>query len=277
MFWGWAACGAFFLYTLYPPRQPVPTPSQGWATPQPVKFLATDGVALRGWKCLTNPARPWIILCHGLGTNRADLWPLAEALAAYQFNLFLFDFRAHGESQGRMTSLGWREQRDVEGALTFLGSQPDVAERPVGLLGISMGGAVGMLTAAQDERIGAIAVESPYASLDAALRQELRLRGLPVIPCLWFLQWTYRLRFGVLTSRVSPLQAVSRISPRPILLIHGEADARVPAADIRRLYEAAGQPKTLWMIPGVGHLGACEADPEAYLGKLTEFFESSLA
>lgn len=270
-------CSILFLRSLVLPHQPVIPPEFSRVTPQSVRFKATDGVWLGGWKILSDPARPWLILCHGLGTNRADLFPLAEALAASGFNLFLFDFRAHGESQGRLTSLGWREQRDLEGALAFLGAQEDVPDRRYGLLGVSMGAAVGLMVAARDERIGAVVAEGSYVSLDAALRQELRLRSLPVIPCLWFLRWTYRLWFGARVSRISPAAVIAQISPRPVLLIHGGLDHRVPAGDAQRLADATGQPKVFWTVPHAAHLGACQVDPEAYLGKIVSFFESNLA
>ena len=228
-----------------------------------------------GWVIRTEAERPWIILCHGVGSNRSNLLLVASGLHEAGLNLLLFDFRAHGTSGGLQTSFGWREQRDLEGALAYLSHQPDVAARPYGVYGSSMGGAVALLVAARDERIGAVAVESPYANLEETISRHLTLM-YPVasnVLCRWLVLATYRIWFGVWPRRVSPESSVARLAPRPLLLIHGDQDVRIALASLRRLYERAGDPKARWVIQGAGHLEGLEADPRAYVERLAGFFE----
>jgi uncharacterized protein len=83
-------------------------------------------------------------------------------------------------------------------------------------------------------------------------------------------------RTGARLSDFQPLAAVPRIAPRPLLLIHGDDDTAVPPSHARRLYDAAGEPRELWTVPGAGHVGAYFADREQYLVRVVGFFERSL-
>ena len=279
VFWTWVGCGLFFLRTTILPKTPrSATPREFGLSYKDVAFPATDGVQLSGWLIAdSTPTRPWLILCHGLGTTCADLLDLAAALFREGYNLFLFDFRGHGESAGRVTSFGWWEQRDLEGALAFLGEQPEVPERPYGIVGVSMGGAVAIMVAARDERLGAVAVDGVYPDLEASLAHHVELLyRLPRMPFLFVIKTAYRIRFGVWPRHMSPQKAVERLSSRKLLVIQGSKDARVPLEGTKTLMERAGTAHELFVIEGAGHLEGLALDASAYVGKLTNFFISSL-
>ena len=278
VFWGWAVCAILFLRHTVLPRLPLTvTPAARHLPFETVHFQATDGVPLEGWTISTEPAAPWILLCHGLGSNRSDLVEIAAGLHAAGFNLLLIDFRGHGGSSGRSTSFGWQERHDLEGALAFLGQQSDLPVRPIGVYGISMGAAVALLVAAEDERIGAVAADSTYTNLEASLSRHLRLLypWLPPIPFRWFMLLTYRFRFGVWPRRISPETAVDELAARPVLFIHGSADIRMPVEGIRPL-AARADSHALWVVEGAGHLEAFATYHDAYLFRLATFFRSSL-
>ena len=278
VFWAWVFAAALFLRNTFLPRLPVTVSPEVLSLPfETVRFHATDGIPLEGWKIPASADRPWLILCHGLGANRADLLEIANGLHAAGFNLFLFDFRGHGGSGGRVTSFGWREQRDLEGALSFLGSQPDIPPQPYGVYGISMGGAVALMVAATDERLAAVAADSPYLSLEDTLGRHLTLLyPVPRVPFVWFVLATYRLRFGVWPRQVSPRDAAAQMSPRAVLLIHGAEDPRMPAQGTRQIFDAASEPKSLWLVDGAGHMEGYGLAPEAYLDRVVEFFQAHL-
>ena len=150
-------------------------------------------------------------------------------------------------------------------------------DRPCGVYGISMGGAVALMVAARDERLGAMAVDSPYTSLDDSLGLHLRLLyGLPRQPFLWAIRATYRLRFGAWPAAVSPLSAAPALSPRALLVIQGADDLRAPAHGAQEIYEASNDPKEMWLIRGAGHLEGFSQNPDQYLNRLSRFFESRL-
>ena len=278
VFWVWVLSAILFLRNTILPRMPLTVVPSALQLPfETVTFTTADGLLLEGWKIPSGADGPWILMCHGVGSNRADLLETAAALHRAGFNVFLFDFRAHGGSRGRTTSFGWTEQRDLEGALACLGQQPDVPAQPYGFYGISMGASVGLMVAARDERIGAVAADSPYPTLEETLGRHLTLMyPLPRLPFLWFIDATYRFRFGVWPSRVSPLESAAALSPRPLLLIQGGQDPRMPPEGARRIFERAGQPKELWIIEGAGHLEGYSLDPAAYHARLIAFFRSGL-
>ena len=280
VFWSWACSALLFLRNTVLPRSPITASPEHLHLPsRAIQFQATDGVLLEGWLIPREAEKPWIILCHGVGSNRADLLDIAAGLHRAGFNLLLFDFRGHGGSEGRTTSFGWREQRDLEGALVFLGRQEEVPEQPFGIYGISMGGAVALMVAAKDERIAAMAVDSPYASLEETLSQHLALLypWLPKVPFLWFVLSTYRLRFGVWPGVVSPERSVTQLNGRPLLLIQGAQDLRMPLAGAKRLIDGASGPKEFWVVEDAGHLEAFSLDPKAYLKRLVGFFRTHLS
>jgi alpha-beta hydrolase superfamily lysophospholipase len=253
------------------------TPAQLNLPFETVHFPATDGTSLEGWKIAGDPIRPWVILCHGAGANRADLLQLGAGLYHTGMNLLLFDFRGHGGSAGHSTSFGWTEQHDLRGALAFLGQQPEIPPRPYGVYGASMGAAVAIMVAATDDRIGAVAAEGAYTELEHTLGHHLQLMyGLPPSVFLWPVKLAYRLRFGIWPSQVSPLSHVRALEPRPLLLIQGSMDTRTPTHTTQHLFQHAHMPKELWMIKGAGHLSAFQADAETYISRLAGLYKQAL-
>lgn len=278
-FWLWVLTAVLFLRnTILEPMPIRILPESIGLAAETVRFQATDGFELEGWKIQNVRKAPWIILCHGLGSNRANLLDIAASLVRSQFSVFLFDFRAHGGSSGHATSFGWQEQRDLEGALAFLGAQPDIAPAPYGIYGISMGGSVALMTAAFDERLKAIAADSPYLNLESSLGRHMRLMYpvLPKFPFLWFMTRTYRLRFGIWPDFLSPEDAAGKLQSRALLVIGGEADVRTPKEDIERIYQKATGDKEVWIIPNAGHLEGYSINPQAYSQRLVKFFSTHL-
>ena len=279
VFWAWAATAALFLrQTFLPPLPLLGSPDTYGLSADTIRFQSTDGVPLQAWRIRGQTDRPWLILCHGAGANRGDLLDIALRLHEAGFNQVLLDFRGHGGSAGRTTSFGYLEQRDLEGVLAWLGRDPDVPDRPYGVYGVSMGGAVALAAAAYDERLGAVAVEAPYASLDQSLGRHLALMypWLPREPVLSFIKATYRLRFGVWPGRISPQAAAARLGSRALLVIAGGGDARMPPETVRAIAMAASGPHEFWLVDQAGHLESFAMDPEGYARRVIRFFNSHL-
>ena len=279
IFWSWVFCGALFLRNTFLPKAPVwVSPHMASLLSETVRFQATDGLWLAGRKISGDPSRPWLILCHGVGSNRADLLDIGAGLHEAGFNLLLFDFRGHGGSGGSFTSYGLTEQRDLEGALSFLGSQTDIAPKPYGVYGISMGGSVSLMVASRDERIQALVVDSPYSDLDTSIARHLKLMypWLPRQPFLSFIRLTYWLRYGSWLTQVSPVKAASRLRrQQALLVISGSQDVRMPPEEIHRICKANPEAEC-WQIEGAGHLEGFSIDPAAYSKRLIQFYKHKL-
>ena len=81
---------------------------------------------------------------------------------------------------------------------------------------------------------------------------------------------------GFEVSEVRPVDEVAHISPRAIMFVHGELDTAIPAANSRRLYAAAGEPKELYILPNAGHGGVIVIEPDDFERRVVAFLEAHL-
>ncbi len=269
----------------HPPRYPIENPPSHYGLRfEDITFPSLDGVQLRGWFLQAGTGRqgeerrrPAIVICHGLGASKADFTGLAAYLVRAGFHVLLFDFRAHGESKGFRTSFGYLEQRDLEGALRFLSQRPEVDSERIGAYGFSMGGAVAILSAAKDKTIKAVVTDSAFTSLgDQMERVVTSFYHLPRIPFYSLAHWIYDLYFWACLEKVSPINVIAKVSPRPVLLIAGQSDDRMTVIDAQRLFEAAIQPKEVWIVPGAGHGETLAMAGQTYPERVMEFFKRAL-
>lgn len=245
-----------------------------------ITFASADGLSLAGWFIPAAADRAngaAIVLCHGYGSNRAEMLPEAAILTRRGYSALLFDFRGHGESEGDLVTLGYDEVKDVQAAVAYLRTRPEIAPERIGVLGHSMGAATAIRAAAQTPEIRAVAAEGAYASLADTIADNFgNFTALPRFP---FAPLTLALgawQTGLDAEKVRPVDDVARISPRPVLLIHGLADAVVAPENARQLYQAAGEPKTLWQPAGVGHAAAASQSPAEFEAQVIAFFDNAL-
>jgi dipeptidyl aminopeptidase/acylaminoacyl peptidase len=250
-----------------------------------------DHLQLRGW-LLSRPGAPvptgpdarLIIFVHGRNGTRDDpsigLVPIAASLVQQGYPVLTFDLRGHGESAGSRYSLGWYERRDLEGAV-------DWAEQrgfgQIGVFGFSMGGATALLTAAADPRIRAVALDSAYAELAPILDVQVpKASGLPPVFTPGTLLMV-RLLYGYDVRAIRPVAAMAQLRDRPILILHGEADALVPVADAERLwgarYGSGSDPYRAYIhrFPGATHVGSYQSDPTTYLTRVLSFWAAAFS
>jgi uncharacterized protein len=244
----------------------------------PVRFRTDDGLAIEGWYLAHPDARDAIVICHGFAMNRHELLDIAQGLRARGHAVLLFDFRAHGTSEGLRSTIGLRETREIAAAVDFLESRPELAGRPVGVAGISMGAAAALLATARDPRIGAVVADSSFATLEEIAAQGLRaFCRLPTFPFAPLI-----LRFAELLTaeRIRahrPIDALAAIAPRPILLIHDETDRLIPVAHTHALFAAASGPKECWITACLGHASLWAHRADEYVARLDDFFSRALA
>jgi fermentation-respiration switch protein FrsA (DUF1100 family) len=239
----------------------------------------SGGTPLAGWYVPSSLAAPRgvIVLCHGVDSTRLALLPKAALLHHAGYAVFLFDFRARGESGGSRCTLGYRETDDLLAAIQTVQSRPDARGLPLGVLGESMGGAVALLGTARSPAVRAVVAEAPYAQLDHAIGNHFRaVLGPPGpligTPSRWVGEWL----IGENCTRVSPLNEIKKIAPRPVLIIQDGNDSVCPPSETGALLEAAGEPKSLWTVPRADHISALSTAPEEYTHRITAFFDANL-
>jgi dipeptidyl aminopeptidase/acylaminoacyl peptidase len=272
---------SYFLAHL-PRRVAVLTEREAGRSIERVAFRATDGVELVGWFVPGdgNGDGATIVVSHGSGASGSVAYPGVAFLSRVGYNLFVLDHRAHGQSGGKASTLGPHEVRDLRGAVAYLRSRPDVDPDRIGAMGCSMGSGVVIGAAAEDPSIKAVVAEAVYADM-VELWYRFGYVGVRGTPIHWSwgrpLRWGMWLWTGEDVAAFKPVEQIGRISPRSVLIIHGEHDnAACTVADARRLYQAAERPKELWIVPGAGHCQAHAARPEEYEARVIRTFDNAL-
>jgi pimeloyl-ACP methyl ester carboxylesterase len=254
-----------FWLAVRPPRLVVrQVPGDVGLAVEDVTITTDDGLRLAAW-LVPRAGAPAVVLLHGYPADKADMLPIAAGLAP-RFTVLLLDQRYFGASEGRLTTLGFRERRDLARAVDFLAAR---GFGPVGVFGFSLGGAVALLTAAEDPRIRAVAAYAPFADLEQ-LGQEL-------YAWLWLLRYPLvgltrvwsRLFLGEDITRPTPVEAAARVTI-PVLLIASREDEQIPFAHAERLRDALGKnPRAEFRFMARGRHGELPPD---FTASLTRFF-----
>lgn len=228
--------------------------------------LDVGGIELKGEIYLPAAGRgakfPALLICHGVprgirtapDRNQGYRF-LAKYFSGAGFAAMIFNFRGTGESGGDFDLMGWT--KDLQAVIDLFSSRPEVDPDKFYLLGFSGGAAVSVYVAARDLRVKAVALGACPAGFESLFPAErlpgiikwarglgiFRNPGFPEDPQRWLKD----------LHSVRPADYIQKISPRPLLLLHGDEDERVPVEHARQLYEKAGEPKKMVIIPGAGH------------------------
>ena len=244
--------------------------------PEAVTFPTRDGITLAG-RFYPGTSRTTIILSHGYGDDQNQMIPWADFLNRAGFSVFTYDMRERGESGGSAVTLGAREQTDLVSVVDYLVSRTDVDPNKIGALGVSLGGSVTILAAAQDPRIKAVVDDSGFSDasnvVSTSFQKFVHIPAFPFAPVTVLIsEW----RTGANVNQVRPVAVIAKINPRPIFIIHGLADTLVPPDNSERNFAAAGQPKEIWWVPGAEHVRSMEVAAQEYGRRVVQFFTQSL-
>jgi hypothetical protein len=237
-----------------------------------VSFKTKDGLTLEGWYIPSRNGAAVISFPGRKGPQRQ-----ARMLARHGYGVLLFDRRGEGRSDGEPNAWGWGGAEDIKAAVRFLQRRSDVDPRRIGGIGLSVGGELMLEAAADDHGLAAVVSDGAGAR---SLDEELDTAGLSSIDRVLG-RVSYSLRdatVAISTGHLPPKHLktlVPRIAPRPLLLI---ADPKSPNGEIlNRLYfRRARAPKTLWEIPGAGHVNGIATRGPDYERHVIGFFDRSL-
>lgn len=281
----------FFTYVLTARKYHFRDPNDG-KTPQDfgmpyqaADFRAKDGVDIKGWylpatsetagaplQGRSGSAAGTIIYCHGVNRTRIEMLPMALFGHSLGYDGLLFDFRHEGASGGAISTIGYQERLDVEGAVRYALDQQH-ASQPVILWGVSMGAAAALMAAAETSDVAAVISDSSFLSFADTVRHHWRLYvGGPAFPItnevIAWVGWRGHFR----PSNFDLRRAVERINPRPILFVAVEDDKRMPPEIARTLYGLATSPdRMLVVVPGNRHGEGFRSGHEQYEQAVKEF------
>jgi pimeloyl-ACP methyl ester carboxylesterase len=266
-----AAVSGFLLYqVLHPSRAPA-TIDLTVMMGHPVAYsFPINGVDREGWFYPGLRGAPTIVVCHGYHSQRAEVLTLVTALQDQQFNVFLFDFTAHGTSTG-VTTLGYRETAELQAAIAALATRDDVDPKRFGLWGVDMGGYVVLEDAVSDPRISAFIVDDAYADPRDMLQIEIQRSGLTVLPYVSkFCDIGFRL--VNYQFRDAPPVTPQLIRTKGIPKLFFVSDNRPAlASDTANLFSHAPDPKQL-VRDRVGYSEMSDDDRKNYESQVVSFF-----
>jgi len=264
--WVILAAGLSVIYTrglLHPPCPPPPPTPDGFLE---VQIPVTENLSLSGWWSAPHNGAV-ILLLPGHGGNRASLLEEARFLSQAGYGVLSADPRS---CTGEKSTIGWREVEDLRAMRDYARAQPGV--QWLGVLGFSAGGASAILGAAEIPEIDAVIAEGNYANLAA----EITFSPAFPLSMQWLIQrftlLAYTLQTGVWPGRVSPINALPRVCPRPVFLIHGQREIERSRGE----QQAAAAPcAQLWVVPAAGHGEYAAAQPQAYRQTILQFLEQA--
>lgn len=246
------------------------------------KLVASDGVRLAGWYIpAANGAGPdaaTVVMAHGWNDNKSGL---LENLPSFhdRYNVVMFDFRNHGQSQRSRTTQGIHEQRDLVAVLDWL--EATRGPHTIVLWGQSMGGHTAVNVAADDLPVDALILEVTHSRLQVPMINRIRGEGYPFgevgYLAIWVGSW---LRAGVDVFGDDPITAIDDLGTRPVLILAAGADTTIPLSDAEQLRDvavAAGVSVTLEVCEAAGHESlneACDAEyrrwVDRFLGEVVD-------
>lgn len=220
-----------------------------------VYFKTKDNILLHGW-FIPVQSNKAVIVGHGLGANKSNFISVAQFWHNLGFNVLIFDFRGHGQSQGHTISLGYKERYDIEAGLDYLSMRKDIDPQKIIGYGVSFGGAAMIQAAAEDLRLKAIIIDSSFANVDGlALQTVERIGFLPSV----FVKMIARIGLSMASLecdfdllKFSTERAIAQVK-QPVLLVHGKRDTLISWKETEKLYATAHQPKFLHFFETQGH------------------------
>jgi fermentation-respiration switch protein FrsA (DUF1100 family) len=238
-----------------PAERPVAAPSPAFALRErAVRFAASDGTRLTAWivpAATTDSSGMWLLICHGNYGNigygqRPEFYAFARDIG---LNLFAFDYRGFGESEGVPTERGVYD--DAESAYRFLRDSLAVPPEQIVVFGHSLGSGVAIELASRVPA-AALVVEGAYTSIP-----DVGQRAYPYIPVKL-----------VARNRFESIRKIGAVTV-PKLFLHSPADGVIPLAFGRQLFDVAPPPKRFVEVDG-GHENAYRIDRAAYFGAIAE-------
>jgi hypothetical protein len=264
------SCGCVSNLFYHPTRLTYQTPRELGLAYEHVQFPSLDGTRLAGWY-VPAKGKPLgtVIHFHGNAQNMSAHFTHVAWLPAAGFNVFVFDYRGYGQSEGRPDRKGL--YLDSAAALRYIGERKDIEQDKLLVFGQSLGGANAVAALARDDapRVRAVVLDSPFYSYRSIVRDKIAL-----IPVLSLLRWP--LSYLVIGNAYSPGRSIGKLHDTPILFIHGTSDDVVPYHHSVDLYNQTKAPKGFWTVENGEHTDSMIRTNNAYRIALVEFFKKSL-
>jgi pimeloyl-ACP methyl ester carboxylesterase len=271
------AIAGFLVYRIVKPQRTSTEISMASfpGRPDAVEFEVPGLGKREGWFFPGLRNAPTIVLCHGYGSSRGELLTLESALQDHQFNVFIFDFAAHGANAG-VTTFGFREADEVRAALDALAARDDVDATRFGLWGYNLGAYAALREAENDKRVRALVLDSAYDKPEQMVRVGVEKNGLGGFPLM---VRAAQLSFEYLNyphRNDPPLSSMlNAIAGVPSLYIQAVDDPEL-ADTTRQLFLRAPEPREQAIIAHGNFALMNDEDKRSYENRIVAFYLAKL-
>jgi len=239
----------------YPTREIDFTPIDVGLKYADVFFDTDDNLKLNGWFIPAEDPRGTLLFCHGNAGNISHRIEIIKIFNKLNLNVFIFDYRGYGRSQGSPTEAGL--YRDAQAAYKYLLSKKDINNEAIVIYGKSIGANVA-IDLASKVKAAVLISESGFSSA-----YDMGKRLFPYLPVKW-----------IITIKYDALTRIKNITI-PKLIIHSQDDEIVPFKLGKKLFEAAPPPKEFYKMSG-GHNEAFFMAGEEYSVRINNFLDRYL-
>ncbi|MBS1729490.1 MAG: alpha/beta hydrolase [Bacteroidetes bacterium] len=240
-------------------------------------ILTEDGIRLACWN-LKHPEndsvkpKGTLLMFHGHGSCRSGIIPDATFFYHEGWNVFMIDFRAHGESSGNTCTIGYFEAWDVKAAYDFVKAS---GETHIAMFGVSLGAATITKTIHDYPYIqpSKIILESPFGTMKDAAEGRIRSMKLPVEPLTAILLFWGSVENGYWAISNKPEEYIKSVKC-PVLLQWGEDDDKVTKKEIDDIYQNIHSQKELVIYKNCGHESICRNNFSKWSATVSAFLNT---
>ena len=273
-----AAISAVLVYWIVKPQRTSSEISMASfpGRPDEVDFTVIGAGERKGWFFPGLRGAPTVILCHGYQSSRGELLTLVSALQDHQYNVFVFDFTAHGANAG-VTTFGYRESDEIRAAIDALAKRNDVDATRFGLWGYNLGAYAALREAEKDPRVRAVALDSVYDYPKQMVKIGVEKTGVAGFPLMvksaqtgfeW-LNYAYK-SDPPLSAKLKSLNGV------PVLFIQAADDPELSSIS-REMFLKASEPREQQIIAHGNFVNLPEDEKRTYENRIVTFFLTRLA
>ncbi len=268
-----AAISAVLVYWIVKPQRTSSEISMASfpGRPDEVDFTVTGAGERKGWFFPGLRGAPTVILCHGYQSSRGELLTLVSALQDHQYNVFVFDFTAHGGNAG-VTTFGYKESDEIKAAIDALARRNDVDPVRFGLWGYNLGAYAALREAEKDPRVRAVALDSVYDYPKQMVKIGVEKTGVGGFPLMvksaqTGFEW---LNYGYKND--PPLSAkLKSLNGVPVLFIQA-ADEPELGSISRDMFLKAQEPREQQIIAHGNFVNLPEDEKRTYENRIVTFF-----
>ncbi len=240
----------------YPSKEIVFTPADIGIKYEDVFFRTDDNLMLNGWFIPAGNARGTLLFCHGNAGNISHRVEIAEIFNKLNLNVFIFDYRGYGRSQGTPSEKGLYQ--DAQAAYQYLLSRRDINKQTIVVYGKSIGANVA-IDLASKVKVAALISDGGFTS-----SYDMGKKLFPYLPIQW-----------IITTKFDALAKIKDITI-PKLIIHSKDDEIIPFRMGKKLFESAASPKEFYQMRGT-HNEAIFMNRDEYTSNIDKFLSKYLS